>query len=181
MRTQTARRNHASILALAALTLTACADGETRSAQPPQTSERTSTMAPTSPPAPEPTSPGAVEGTAVLVTIGDTTLPGQLWDNPAARDLAARLPLTLTFSDYNAVEKVARLDAALTMDGMPAGDDPNPSEIGWHAPSSDLVLYYGDVGFWNGIARLGAFDPSGIELLAEGPHDVTVTITPADS
>ena len=180
MRTRTQRRNHASILALAALTLTACADGDTRSAPPPQTSERTPTMAPTPRTAPEPTSPAAVEGTAVLITIGDTTVPGRLWDNPAARDLAKRLPLTLTFSDYNAVEKTARLDPALTMDGMPAGDDPNPGEIGWYAPSGDLVLYYGDVGYWNGIARLGSFDPSGVELLPDGPHDVTVTIAAAD-
>lgn len=181
MRTWTARRARGSILVLAALTLTACADGETRSTQTPPTGERTSTMRPTRPPtAPEATTPGAVEGTAVLVSIGDTTVPGHLWDNPAARDFAARLPLTLTFGDYNAVEKTAHLDPALTMDGMPAGDDPEPGEIGWYAPSADLVLYYGDVGFWNGIARLGTFDPSGIDLLADARHDVTVTITPAD-
>lgn len=136
-------------------------------------------MAPSPGHTPEPTTPAG--GTAVVVTIGDTALRGQLWDNPAARDLAARLPMTLTFSDYNAVETTARLDPALTMDGMPAGDDPNPSEIGWYAPSSDLVLYYGDVGYWNGIARLGTFDSSGIELLADGPHDITVTLAPADS
>lgn len=180
MRTPTARRNHAWILALAALTLTACADGGATSAQPPQTSERTPTMAPTPPATPEPTSPGAAEGTVVLLTIGDTALPGLLWDNPAARDLAARLPLTLTFSDYNAVEKTASLDPPLTMDGMPAGDDPNAGEIGWYAPSGNLVLYYGDVGYWNGIARLGTFDPSGIDLLTDGPHEVTVTISPGN-
>jgi len=135
-------------------------------------------MAPSPSHTPEPTAPA--EATAVIFTIGDTAVPGQLWANPAARDLAARLPVTLTFSDYNAVEKIARLDQALTMDGMPVGDDPDAGEIGWYAPSSDLVLYYGDVGFWNGIARLGTFDPSGIELLADGPHYVTVTITPAD-
>jgi hypothetical protein len=83
----------------------------------------------------------------VLLTIGDTALTGKLWDNPAARDLAARLPLTLTFSDFNAVEKVATLDPGLTIEGMPAG------------------------------ARLGTFDDSGIELLADGPGDVAVTIT----
>ena len=124
-------------------------------------------------PAPDPTSAGV---TAVQLTIGDTTIAGELWDNPAARDLAARLPLTLTFGHDNAVEMTSRLDRALTMDGMPAGDDPNPGEIGWYAPSSDLVLYYGDVGYWNGIARLGTFDASGIALLADSATDVTVTI-----
>ena len=86
----------------------------------------------------------------------------------------------MPFSDYNAVEKTSHLDPALTMDGMPAGDDPNPGEIGWYGPRSALVLYYGDVGFWNGIARLGTFAPDGIELLADGPSDVTVTLARAD-
>ncbi len=92
-------------------------------------------MAPSPGHTPEPTTPGGA--TAVIVTIGHTALPGQLWDNPAGRDLAARLPLILTFGDDNAVEKTARLDAVLTMDGMPAGDDPNPvRSAGTHPPRS---------------------------------------------
>jgi len=130
-------------------------------------------------PVPEPTS--SEHHTAVQLTIGSTTVAGELWDNPAARDLAARLPLTLTFGDYNAVEKTSRLDPALTMAGMPAGDDPEPGEIGWYAPSSDLVLYYDDVGYWNGIARLGTFDASGIALLVDAAAEVTVTITSSDA
>lgn len=144
----------------------------------PPPAEQTPTVAPSPSGTPGPAAPTGE--TAVLVSIGSTTLQGRLWDNPAARDLAARLPLTLTFGDYNAVEKTARLDPPLTMAGMPAGDDPNPGEIGWYAPSSVLVLYYGDVGYWNGIARLGSFDISGTELLAEGPQDVTVSIARAD-
>jgi hypothetical protein len=164
-------------LALAACTATPDPTGPTMTPPPvEQTPTRTGALSPSR--TPEPTAPA--EETAVIITIGDTALHGQLWDNSAARDLATRLPLTLTFSDYNAVEKTARLEPGLPMDGMPAGDDPNPGEIGWYAPSSNLVLYYGDVGHWNGIARLGTFDRSGIELLAEGPHDTTVTIARAD-
>lgn len=157
---------------LLALGLTACSGSGTRESV--STLERTSTVARS--PSTTPDSTATVPGTAVTVTIGDTTLRGRLWDNPAARDLATRLPLTLTSVDYNAVEKTASIDPALTMDGMPAGDDPEPGEIGWYAPTSDLVLYYGDVGYWNGIARLGTFDDAGIDLLAAGPRDVTVTI-----
>lgn len=180
MLSRTTRGSLVWIVTMATATLTGCADDEPSNAQPSPTPERTTTMAPSSSPGPEPTSWPTTEGTAVLVTIGETTLRGHLADNPAARDLAARLPLTLTFSDYDAVEKTARLDPPLTMDGMPAGDDPNPGDIGWYAPTGDLVLYYGDVGYWNGIARLGTFDDSGIQLLAEAPHDITVSITPAD-
>ncbi|WP_286967704.1 MULTISPECIES: cyclophilin-like fold protein [Arsenicicoccus] len=163
------------VTALLAVATSACTSQPT---QPAATDDRTDIVSTPTTPAPEPT-PHSV-GTTIRLTIGDTTIDGELWDNPAGRDLVARLPLTLTFSDYNAVEKTARLQSALTMNGMPAGDDPNPGEIGWYAPSSDLVLYYGDVGHWDGIARLGTFDARGITLLADGPADVAVSITLSD-
>ena len=43
----------------------------------------------------------------ITITIGGRAYPAALADNPAARDLAAQLPLTLTFRDYNRVEKIA--------------------------------------------------------------------------
>jgi hypothetical protein len=178
MRSPVTRSIRLGLAALAVTTLTACTSPSNDPTATRTTDERTPTVAAPATPPTDPAPTGA--GTAVQITIGDTTVDGELWDNPAARDLAARLPLTLTFSDYNALEKTARLDPALTMEGMPAGDDPNPGEIGWYGPSSDLVLYHGDVGFWNGIARLGTFAQDGIELLADGPSDVTVTLARAD-
>lgn len=41
------------------------------------------------------------------------------------------------------------------MEGMPEGDDPIPGDIGWYAPWGNVVLYYGDVGYSGGIARIG--------------------------
>lgn len=163
---------------LAALLAAATPACTGRTNLPAASEERTPLVSSPTTPTPEPTPHGT--GTAIQLTIGDTTVDGELWDNPAGRELATHLPLTLPFSDYNAVEKTVRLQPALTMDGMPAGDDPNPGEIGWYAPSSDLVLYYGDVGYWNGIARLGTFDASAITLLAEGPADGAVSITLSD-
>lgn len=121
----------------------------------------------------------ASEGTAIRVVVGDEVLDARLWDNAPARDLVARLPLTLSFRDLDDVEKFARLEVPLSMEGMPAGDDPDPGDIGWYAPSSDLVLYYGDVGYWNGIARIGAFDGS-TDAIAEQPDGATIRIELAD-
>ncbi len=118
-------------------------------------------------------------GTPVRLTIGTTVLTAHLHDNPTARDLLGQLPLTLTFRDLNGVEKIAHLPRALTMDGVPAGADPEILDIGYYAPSNDLVLYYGDVGFWNGIVRIGAYDADTeqIQGLADG---TTVTIERAN-
>jgi hypothetical protein len=99
----------------------------------------------------------------VTITIGETALQAHLWDNPTAQDLASQLPLTLEFDDYGQVEKTAALPRPLTMEGVPAGDDPEPYDIGYYEPGGVLVLYYRDVGYWNGIVRLGRFvDPDDV-------------------
>jgi hypothetical protein len=126
-----------------------------------------------------PTSQPATSETPIRVIIGDTVLTGRLWDNATARDLIAQLPLTLTFSDFNDLEKIASLPRKLSMDGVPAGDDPLPRDIGYYNPSGDLVFYYGDVGYFNGIVRIGQFDGS-MDAIARQTGDFTARIELTD-
>ena len=99
------------------------------------------------------------EGTPIRITFGDTVLTARLYDNATARDLAAQLPLTLTFRDHNNVEKTAPLPRELSLEGAPEGHDPAAGEIGYWAPGGDLVFYYdSDAPFFNGIVRIGEFD-----------------------
>ncbi len=113
--------------------------------------------------------------TPIRIVIGDTVVTGELWGNAPAQALADRLPLTLDFNDLNDVEKTGRLDPPLPMTGMPDGDDPAPQDIGWYAPSNDVVLYYGDVSYWPGIARIGRI-LDGIDTIAAQRGDFTATI-----
>ncbi len=106
-------------------------------------------------------------------------LPARLRDNPTARDLIAQLPLTLDFRDFNGVEKIAKLPEPLTMKGVPKGDDPEPRDIGYYAPSGNLVLYYDDVGYWKGIVRLGAFEGD-VDLIRDQAGTFTASIELAD-
>ncbi len=46
----------------------------------------------------------------------------------------------------------------LSTEGVPEGADPSPRDIGYYAPWGNLVFYYGDVGYFNGIVRIGQFD-----------------------
>lgn len=120
--------------------------------------------------------------TAVVVTIGDTSYPAHLNDTQAALALAERLPLTLSFRDYSASmpEKISELDDALPFDQMPAGDDPQPGDIGYWSPDQRLVLYWGDVGQYTGIHVIGAFDDPAALLAVEAlTPDSQVTITRA--
>jgi hypothetical protein len=126
-----------------------------------------------------PTSQPAASETQIRVIVEDTILTGRLWDNATARDLIAQLPLTLTFRDFNGVEKIAQLPRKLSMDGVPAGDDPFPRDIGYYAPSGDVVFYYDDVGYFNGIVRLGQFDGS-VEAIANQRGDFPARIELAE-
>jgi hypothetical protein len=109
-------------------------------------------------PARSPSDAGGSDGIPIRITFGDTQLTARLHETATARDLAAQLPLTLTFRDLNGVEKTAPLPRKLSLEGAPKGDDPEVGDIGYWAPDGDLVFYYGDVGFWNGIVRIGHFD-----------------------
>jgi hypothetical protein len=116
-------------------------------------------------PSPDPSSAsggqnaGASESTPIRITVGDTELTARLHDNATARDLAAQLPLTLTFRDHNGVEKTAPLPRELSLEGAPGGHDPTAGDIGYWAPDGDLVFYYNsDAPFFNGTVRIGEFD-----------------------
>jgi hypothetical protein len=109
------------------------------------------------------------------VIIGDTVLTGRLWNNATARDLIAQLPLTLTFRDFNELEKISQLPRKLSMDGVPTGDDPFPRDIGYYAPTGDLVFYCGDVGYFNGIVRIGQFDGN-MDAITSQTGDFSATI-----
>jgi hypothetical protein len=129
-----------------------------------------------------PTDESASSATATPIrsTIGGTALSGRLFDNSTANDLAAQLPLTLTFRDLNGVEKISPLPRKLSTEAMPSGDDPEIGDIGYWAPEGNLVFYYGDVGYWTGIMRIGEFDgdPGAI---AQQSGDFTATVERAAS
>jgi hypothetical protein len=114
--------------------------------------------------------------TKILIALGDRTFIAQLADNPTARDLVAQLPLTLQFRDFNRVEKIAELPRPLTMDGVPAGAHPEINDIGYYAPSGDLVLYYGDVGYFNGIVRIGRLEAEDMSAIEPQPDGFELTI-----
>lgn len=117
-------------------------------------------------------------GTPIRITIGDQTLDATVWDTPAGRDLLSQLPVTLHFEDLNNAEKIGHLEHPLTMDGMPKGDDPQVGDLGWYAPWGNVVLYYGDVGYWDGIARIGRIHGD-LSIISDQTGDFTATLKAA--
>ena len=114
--------------------------------------------------------------TNIRILIAGQQVTAELHDNPTARALADQLPLTLSFRDLNSVEKISKLPQPLTTDGVPDGADPEIADIGYYAPSQDLVLYYGDVGYFNGIVRIGRLNAEDMSVIERQPDGFEVTI-----
>jgi hypothetical protein len=180
-RSRPARRNALVLALLATVSLSACGGGDEDSDQ---AAGAPDAGAPAPSPGPSPASgdqnANAPNGTPIRISFGDTELTARLDDNATARDLAAQLPLTLTFRDHNSVEKTAPLPRELSLEGAPEGHDPAAGDIGYWAPDGDLVFYYdSDAPFFNGIVRIGEFDGE-MDAIERQSQDVSVTIEPAE-
>ena len=170
---------HALVLALlASISLSACGgDGEgDQAAGAPDAG----TAAPSPSPATGDQDAGDSDRAPIRITFGDVELAARLDDNATAHDLAAQLPLTLTFRDHNNVEKTAPLPRELSLDGAPEGHDPAAGDIGYWAPDGDLVFYYdGEAPYFDGIVRIGRLDGD-LEALERQSEDFSARIERAE-
>jgi hypothetical protein len=114
------------------------------------------------------------------ITIGDEPFRATLRDSAAARDLLDLLPVTVDMVDHGGVEKTGPLPSALSLEGQPDGADPDTGDLGYYAPGRDLVLYYGDQGYFPGIVVLGRLDGSAAQRLARLDGSVTATVEVSD-
>ena len=112
----------------------------------------------------------------IHIHVGDQLFTATVEDTPAGRDLLAQLPQTIEMSDHGGVEKTGPLRAlsALT-DNRRA--DPDVGDLGYYAPGNDLVLYYGDQSYYDGIVILGRLDDQATSRLAQMAGDITATVT----
>lgn len=140
------------------------------SASPSSPAPAASTPSPTT--ESEPTMPNE---RTVRMRVGEQTYTVALYDSPTADDFLAQLPLTLTLNDYGGQEKTAKLPKPLTMEGVPAGAAPEAGEIGYYRPNQVLVLWYSEIGYWDGIVRLGRVD-GGLDSIIDVKDGTTVVI-----
>src|SRR4051812_331854 len=116
----------------------------------------------------------------ITITIGEQRFQAALFDSPAAEDLVAQLPVTLRMTDHGGVEKTGALPSPLSLEGRPEGADPDIGDLGYYAPGNDLVLYYGDQGYYPGIVVLGRLDGSAAERISTMNGSVRATIEVSD-
>ena len=117
----------------------------------------------------------AVKNVRVRFSFNNESIVVDMNDSPTSRGFLSQLPLTLTFKDYSGSEKIAYPPKELSTQGAPAGSDPSIGDLALFAPWGDIVLYYGDAGYYEGIVKMGHVE-SGIEKLANMKGDFTVKI-----
>jgi hypothetical protein len=112
----------------------------------------------------------------IRIAIDEQRFQATLSDSAAARDLIAQLPVTIDMVDHGAVEKTGPLPSPLSLDGQPEGADPDVGDVGYYAPSSDLVLYYGDQSYYPGIVILGRLDADAAQRISALDGPITTTV-----
>ncbi|WP_245857509.1 cyclophilin-like fold protein [Mumia flava] len=116
----------------------------------------------------------------IQITIGEQRFGATLAESAAARDLVAQLPVTVDMIDHGGVEKTGPLPSPLSLDGQPDGADPDVGDLGYYAPGSDLVLYYGDQSYFPGIVVLGRLDGDAAQRISELTGSVTARVEALD-
>lgn len=96
------------------------------------------------------------------ITIGEKTAFAVLNDQPASRDFATQLPLSLKMEDYNKTEKISMLNQKLASENAPSGFKPSKGDLTYYEPWGNLALFYKDYSYSNGLISLGRIT-SGLE------------------
>ena len=117
----------------------------------------------------------------IRISTNGQQFEATLNDSAASRDLITQLPQTLDMRDHGGVEKTGHLKAPLSSDGQPSGADPDIGDVGYYAPGNDLVLYYGDQSYYDGIVILGHLDGDAAERISQIDGNVAVHVTHTES
>jgi hypothetical protein len=112
----------------------------------------------------------------VRIEFNGVSMTAVLYDNPSARDFASMLPLDLELDNYGNNEKIAYLPRKLTEEGSGPITGEAPGDLAYYAPWGNIIFYYADWSYTNGLIRLGRFE-GGIEpLLVPGKFDVHIEL-----
>lgn len=116
----------------------------------------------------------------VYMTFGNETITAQLYDNATARDLVSRLPLTLSFSDFNSTEKIAYMpsgSSALNTSDAPETFTPAAGDMTVYIPWGNIAIFYNAFRVSSGLAPFGKIGSEGIAKLSQISNNTQITIT----
>jgi len=110
----------------------------------------------------------------IRLTVGGQVATATLYDNATARDFASLLPLSLTMTDYDTIERVSNLPRKLSTQGAPDGMAPVAGELTHYAPWGNLAIFIQPRSFSRQLLPLGKVD-EGLSVLSQpGPYQLRI-------
>ena len=117
-----------------------------------------------------------LENARIKLTVnGNEEVFITLDDNQASRDFLEMLPLTLTFEDFNNIEKIATLPNELSTEGQPSGYTPKTGDFAYYAPWGNISIFYKDFKYSESLYKLGTIE-SGAEIFENLDNDFEVIV-----
>ncbi len=120
------------------------------------------------------TVPPAIVGTRIRLTFAGGTAEAVLEENAATQSLLTQLPAEVAIEDFAGAEKIAYLPQDLAGRGE-AGYDPTVGDVACYGPWGNLVFFYGDQPYAQGLYYMGRVE-SGLQQLAALPEGSTAVI-----
>ena len=117
---------------------------------------------------------GTAAGDVVKMTFAGHEIVIDLLDNPMAQAFLNRLPMTLTFEDFNGNEKISYLQQKLSTAGGINAEE-TKGDFCYYAPWGNLAVFYQGIGYSESLYILGTIR-SGKELLARQKGDFRAMI-----
>ncbi len=110
----------------------------------------------------------------IRLIVGDQVATATLYDNATARDFASLLPLSLTMTDYDTIERVSDLPRKLSTQGAPEGMAPVAGELTHYAPWGNLAIFIKPRSYSRGLLPLGKID-DGLAIVSQpGPYKMRI-------
>ncbi|AJG23613.1 cyclophilin-like fold protein [Cupriavidus basilensis] len=110
----------------------------------------------------------------IRLIVGEQVAIATLYDNVTARDFASLLPLSLTMTDYDTIERVSDLPRTLSKQGAPEGMAPVAGELTHYAPWCNLAILIKPRSYSRSLLPLGKVD-EGLPILSRpGPYKVRI-------
>lgn len=101
----------------------------------------------------------------IALEIGATTAFLELNDTDAANDFLARLPLSLSFEDYGATERIAYLKTPLNLGNSPRETTPVRGNFTYYAPWGNIAVFRKDFRFSEGLVPLGTLTKEALKAI----------------
>ena len=89
---------------------------------------------------------GTAAGDVVKMTFAGHEIVIDLLDNPMAQAFLNRLPMTLTFEDFNGNEKISYLQQKLSTAGGINAEE-TKGDFCYYAPWGNLAVFYQGIGY----------------------------------